>query len=297
MNRPITLAAIAATVALAGCSSNDDVFFTDFFERQPLSSTESYAGSARETTFNQTGADLTVTDAAVGSEPAVVDVRLDSLGNLAGIVVDGVTILATFDDNIGGTDVDVDQRFWTFDRADAGSEQVVQVGNPAAQRLTYHTYGAWVELFDAEEPEGTIGAAVFGDPVTAAANVPASGTATYEGRSAGFYINENTDQVLATRSTMTAEADFTFSTIDFRTRDTVVSDDVNGPFNTLRTALNTEGTLVIAGNGFSGNVETAGGLTGSASGLFFGPSAQEMGGTLYTSDADEAYMAGFGGRR
>lgn len=299
MHRLITLAAIAATAALAGCSSNgDNIFRNDFFERQARGTTATYDGTARETTFDRSvGGELTVTTATPAAQPAEVDIRLDSLGNLAGVVVDGTTIFAAFDDTIGGTDVDVDGRYWTFDRQDLGAEQVVQVGNPAAQQLSYHTYGAWVELFDASEPEGTIGAAAFGDPVTASLDVPSSGSATYEGRTAGFYINEASDLVLATRSTMTANANFTFDTIGFRTEDTVVSDDVNGSFSTLRTSLNTEGTLLIAGNTFSGDVESAGGLTGDASGRFFGPEAEEMGGTLYVSDGDEAYMAGFGGRR
>lgn len=299
MHRPITLAVFAAAAALAGCSSDDDdIFFSDFFERQPAPSTATYDGTGRETTFDRSaGGELTVSGVNPASQPVEVDVRLDSLGNLAGITVDGTTIFTVFDETIGGTDVDLDGRFWTFDRADAGAEQVAQVANPAAQRLSYHSYGAWVELFDAASPEGTIGAAAFGAPITAAADVPTSGSATYEGRSAGFYISEATDTVLATRSTMTAEADFSTSSIDFRTRNTVVSSSIAGPFNTLDVSLDTDGTLAIAGNGFTGSIESEGGLTGGASGRFFGPEAQELGGTLSVADGDEAYVAGFGGRR
>ena len=62
--------------------------------------------------------------------------------------------------------------------------------------------------------------------------------------------------------------------------------------------LNMTGTLNIAPgtNQFTGAVTTAGGLTGTATGRFYGPAVQEIGGTFSTTGTGgQSYVGGFGG--
>ena len=54
-------------------------------------------------------------------------------------------------------------------------------------------------------------------------------------------------------------------------------------------------TYEAGSNQFTGPVETTGGMEGTATGLFFGPAAQEIGGTFATrGEGVEAYIGAFG---
>ena len=54
-------------------------------------------------------------------------------------------------------------------------------------------------------------------------------------------------------------------------------------------------TYEAGSNQFTGPVETTGGMTGMASGVFYGPAAEEIGGTFATQGTGvEAYIGGFG---
>ena len=62
-------------------------------------------------------------------------------------------------------------------------------------------------------------------------------------------------------------------------------------------ALNMTGTLEYEAeaNHFTGPVETTGGMEGTANGVFYGPAAEEIGGTFATQGTGvEAYIGGFG---
>jgi hypothetical protein len=65
-------------------------------------------------------------------------------------------------------------------------------------------------------------------------------------------------------------------------------------------SLNMTGTLNYSpgSNQFSGAVSTAGGMTGTAQGRFFGPAAEEIGGTFsVTGPGVQSYGGAFGGAR
>ncbi len=118
-----------------------------------------------------------------------------------------------------------------------------------------------------------------------------TGTATYEGLSAGIYI-ESEDVVFVTASDVEAVADFAGLSIEFETTGTEVGDDLGSV--TEMPGLDMTGTLTYeAGrNQFTGTVTTTGGMTGTANGLFYGPAAQEIGGTFITQGA--SYIGAFG---
>jgi hypothetical protein len=65
-------------------------------------------------------------------------------------------------------------------------------------------------------------------------------------------------------------------------------------------SLRMTGTLNYASgsNQFSGAISTDGGMTGSATGRFYGPAAQEIGGTFSaTGPGVQSYGGAFGGAR
>ncbi len=140
----------------------------------------------------------------------------------------------------------------------------------------YLAYGQW---FEESGSSGTVNGAggflVVGAP-TAPANIPVTGTANYSGGSAGMYFN-STGNVAGY-----FEADFN-ATANFANRSLAVSTTNTFVDNVSQDAHNYSGTLTYAAgsNQFSGPITTASsGLSGTATGLFFGPAAQEIGGVF-----------------
>ena len=123
------------------------------------------------------------------------------------------------------------------------------------------------------------------------------GTATYEGLSAGVYSNSDGD-VFQTESGVGAMVNFATRSIEFTTTGTQVNDLSTPPAAFVaQSDLDMTGTLEYeaGSNQFTGPVETTGGMTGTASGVFYGPAAEEIGGTFATQGTGvEAYIGGFG---
>jgi hypothetical protein len=98
---------------------------------------------------------------------------------------------------------------------------------------------------------------------------------------------------------MSAVTDFQNRNIQFSTTGTLLT-------NTSTFVRTENPTLDLRGNWsyaagtsqFSGGVNTVNGdLTGNASGRFFGPSAQEIGGVYGLSGGGASLLGGFGGKR
>lgn len=286
-----TLVLGAAAIALAGCSGNS-AGFDDFFERQGSGTTEAYVALVRSATFDQdTFGEVDVNDdetTLVGD----VEVELDAFGDVDSLDVDSTGASVDFDRDLGDV-IDDDGEFINAEIDTASFAAVGRFGNPGALGLSYQSFGAWASVDDFGD--GELGATVFGE-VTPAGDVPTSGSASYAGRSTGIYVNETDDTFLLTQSDMTAEIDFGAGSIDFDTFNTESAEDFNDPFTAMG-ELDASGTLFVAGSTFDGGITTDSGLSGAADGVFAGPEAEELGGTLYAGDADEAYIAGFGGRR
>jgi len=169
--------------------------------------------------------------------------------------------------------------------------------DPIAVGWNYQTFGIW-----ADSPTATTwiaGAISVGYPTPASA-VPTTGNATFTGIAAGFYV-DSTGALFGTAASMTANADFTNRSIGFATSNTQVA-DVNGTTIGPNLGLNLSGTLTYSAgtNQFSGAVNTADTtLSGSATGRFYGPSAQEIGGTygLSATSGVSGMLGAFGGKQ
>lgn len=166
--------------------------------------------------------------------------------------------------------------------------------NPYDYNWDYQTFGIWTT--GAGTGSGTFGAMSIGAQTSGGA-IPTSGTATYSGYTGGRYVN-GTGDYWFTSSAMTAAANFGTRSVAFATTGTQITPDLINVSNNSN--LNMSGTLTYAAatNQITGSVTTTGGLTGSVNGRFYGPSAQEIGGTFSVTGAGlQGYAGAFGGKR
>jgi len=140
--------------------------------------------------------------------------------------------------------------------------------------------------------------------VTPASAVPTTGTGAFTGLASGFYV-KSLGMPFSTAASMTETVDFSARSIAFATANTQAA-DLNSGTVSAAAFLNLNGTLAYApgSNQFTGNVTAPGvALHGSATGRFYGPAAQELGGTYRLTPDDpfgnprSTMMGGFGGKR
>jgi hypothetical protein len=180
----------------------------------------------------------------------------------------------------------------------ASSVAVVIDARAAGVGWNYQTFGVWLnQTGPATFQAGGISAGA----VTLGTAVPTSTTGNFTGRAAGFYVNPF-GAAFVTAADMSAIVDFGARTIVFATTNTTAADlNTGGPLLNP-TNLNLTGALSYApgSNQFSGNVSAPGAsMTGSATGRFYGPAAEEIGGTygLSGSAPRERMIGAFGGKR
>lgn len=170
-------------------------------------------------------------------------------------------------------------------------EDAAIVANPYALGWNYQTFGAWNE----QRADGTsaVVAGSFGNPTPASA-VPSAGTATFTGKMAGFHVSSAGAQSVVA-SELTVNADFSTRSLGLATSGTRLG-GVAAPHLDLR------GTLTYASgtSAFSGTVTSAGGtLSGASRGQFYGPAAQELGGSfeLRSATSGERFTGAYGAKR
>lgn len=173
--------------------------------------------------------------------------------------------------------------------------QTAVIANPYAQGWNYQSFGIW----NTHGPSTRqIAAFSFGAP-TPASSVPSSGTATFIGKLGAVYVSPSGEGSMASAE-LRVNADFGNRSLAFTSSGTRLTQD-------LRTSiaapnLNLNGTLSYspASNAFSGTLTTAGGLmSGTSSGRYYGPAAQELGGVfaVKSSASSEALTGAYGAKR
>jgi hypothetical protein len=165
---------------------------------------------------------------------------------------------------------------------------------PTRMGWEYQSFGIWVT--GAGTGSGTYGAASVG-VATAGSSVPTTGTATFTGYTGGRAV-ANDGSYVFTSSNMSAVTNFATRSIAFTTSNTATTADLLRQSSV--SSLNMSGTLTYSAgsNQFTGNVSTTGGMTGTATGRFYGPTAQEIGGTFGVTGAGVlTYGGAFGGKR
>ncbi len=176
------------------------------------------------------------------------------------------------------------------------ADQTKRIVIAETDNFDYQTYGFWITGIGTAS--GTYGATSVGSPSPAAA-VPAAGLATYLGHAGGRYV-DGTGSVFFATAAMTTSVDFFKREVYFNTSTTELTQNLAAlGGSTFNNTLNMNGTLIIiAGtNQFSGPVSAPGsGMTGTATGRFYGPAIQEIGGTFsVTGTGVQSYSGAFGG--
>lgn len=170
--------------------------------------------------------------------------------------------------------------------------EVLAINGPSYS-WDYQTYGVWVT--GEGVGSGTAGAVSAGSatPVT---GIPATGTAIFYGNALGVYGIAGLP-AYSTAASMSANTNFGSRSIAFATSGTVMA-SFNGGNVLSAPGLNMSGNLTYASgsNQFSGPVRSSSGMTGTAAGQFYGPNANEIGGT-YNLTGSGFMGGGFGGKR
>ncbi len=140
------------------------------------------------------------------------------------------------------------------------------------------------------------------------ANIPVTqGTVEFTGQGRGYYNSPIAGDSVLHYLNVTATVDFTVDNIAFSTSNTCVTQP-NCSGNAQKYHLNMKGTLdYTAGtNSIAGTVKTAGDdldfesntdgteLTGTANARFYGPNAEELGGTFSVSNENSSFTGFFG---
>lgn len=183
----------------------------------------------------------------------------------------------------------------TCDAENATSVGVAVNAQDPGVAWNYQTYGFW-----AADGAPEIGGAISIGAPTPVGGIPTSGTATYNGLSSGIYIDAGGATWIHSAD-MLAVADFGAPrSVAFSTTNTVATNAV-GPVS--MPGLNLSGTLSImpGANEIRGTLTTASTfLNGPATGRFYGPTAQEIGGVYALTTgtfSPNTMIGGFGGKQ
>jgi hypothetical protein len=212
-------------------------------------------------------------------------VSINSNGRLAG----GPT--SDLADANGNPDPD----FVKASSADGTSRAVVS--DPKSGAWDYQSFGVWEN--GRNDTSRTMG--VFSVGNATGKVIQTSGTATFDGKVVGSYIDKNGNgNIVLADLTVTANFGGTTPSLSLLTSNTRISSDVwsNIAFGAPPVDLTLSGNLAIATDGtFKGTLNTASGLTGESTGQFYGPTAQELGGVFVlpaTGTSVETYSGAYG---
>jgi hypothetical protein len=168
------------------------------------------------------------------------------------------------------------------------------VTNPYDATFEYQTFGAWGAYAGGPQPSNAN--AVSLGSITPVTGMPATGMVNFAGFASGLYY-QGTGGYFTTAN-MSAGVDFAARTVALTTSNTFVTGSVNGalvPASSLN--MTGYGTYATGTSRFAGTLSTANGMIGTMTGQFYGPNANEIGGTYYATGSQGYTVGGFGGKR
>ena len=169
------------------------------------------------------------------------------------------------------------------------------LANPKVYGYEYQTYGSWGAYLNA----GSVGYAVSIGNLTPGGSIPTVGSAVFTGGANGYLVDAYR-LAYVTNASMTAAVDFASRTVAFSTTNTTMTGATTGVATSIP-AYNLSGTMTYSAgtNRLTGPVSSSGGMTGSLIANFYGPAANEIGGTygLTQPTTGNTLVGGFGGKR
>ena len=304
-HKKIALLSLPIIALLSGCgggggggSSLTQITFSDWdsitkpsqVNLEGLSVDFSYTAGSKVSTITNKGVDSTTT--------ASVNYRTNDTISKVSFTSQNGTV--TFNED--GTDTIGDTGTTLYGYNQAGSNFLL-AANPLNSSVdwNYQTFGIW------ETGRGTGSGTAGGISVGAAtdgSSIPTSGTATYSGYIGGVLVDYDGDDFI-TRGRVSLGADFTNRTLTFATTSTdYISPVASTPTwrsdsnLNISNATGTKLSWSAATNSFTGNVVDGNSLSGTVTGKFYGPAAEEVGGIYNISGSGLNRHAGaFGAKR
>ena len=307
--KSIEVAAAAAAVSMlcacgggggGGGSTIREVPFTSFsaiVPNQTVVMTGISAGASGSISVGPFG-DITVTDInldPIDENNSTARLTYDTFGNLSGLSFSTPHSSASFRAN--EIDCSVPPTCAALNAAETSLAVAVDA-TAVVPAWNYQSYGVWLNQ---TSPSTFQAGAMSAGAVTPGSAIPTMGSGFFNGAANGFYV-DSMGTPHSTGAFMQATADFQNRSIGFLTTGTQIislNDPTATPINSP--LLDLSGTLTYdAGvNRFSGTVTTTSPvLTGPATGRFYGPAAQEIGGVYSLTGGGLMRMFGaFGGRQ
>jgi hypothetical protein len=260
------------------------------FDKMQTSGTTTIKGTGREVSY--TADTSTQTVKSVGdfthAAPVTADATLDASGDISAVKLDTGTTKANWDSS-NATQTSVGK----FIKATTNDKQnTIAFADTGSNGFDYQTFGAWKTGI--ETGSGSMGAFSVGSP-TATAAIPTTASAIFTGTAGGFVVNKAGDGA-SFSADATLDANFAKRTMGFTTANSTL---FNGA---ARPGLDMNGSMTYAAgsNSMSGNVSAQNGMSGDMQGQFYGPAAQEVGGTFALKgkgNGTAAMGGGFGAKR
>jgi transferrin binding protein len=296
----VSITKLLVMTSLVGCSGGGDggsggggdngdsaVDFTTF-SNMPDNGTTNFVGTAQSSTLEVTALGNGLVTMSDPSGPgAATQTMKNQDGNLVAVNIAADRASVSFNNENGGI-FDFGGSIFTATSED-GKNYLLNINSPE-YGLEFQTFGAW--LTGLKTPSGVAGVGSFG--AKTAENAVLVGTANYNGASIGIMRAVN-GELFVTVSDVKVSTDFT--TASMSSTSTSLA-KVGGETLTSGSSIDFSGSGPVTGKGFTAQVTGVNNsdLTGSADGHFYGPTAEEVGGTfgLQTSDG-QTYIGSFGG--
>lgn len=163
------------------------------------------------------------------------------------------------------------------------------IADPIDLGFEHQSFGMW--LTGIGTGNGQFGVGSFGSETPNGA-LPTTTTASYNGASIGV-VRFSDGQPYASASNISISTDFTTATIS--SSSTSIS-NLNTASILAAPGLDFTGTGPVSGSSFTSLVSGTS-ITGTANGTFYGPNAEEVGGTFSASGTGIDYIGSFGGIR
>lgn len=293
---------LAATLLLSACGGGGGgsvsppgsavVTFTSWRDDVAGKTVKVDGGGKQVSYVYQGGAISSVTEQGYGNVTAYF--TFDAGSNLTHLTLTSSVTEADF----GGGQISTLAKDNDFVTAKSTSGEAI-ISNPASTFWDYQSFGVW-ETYTASG--GEYGAMSVGR-TTVGMDIPATGSAAFTGKVVGSYVDVS-GQGHTALANLTVGVNWGTQSMTFDTTNTEISSNWSSSPFTPKPELDITGMMTYAPgtNGFTSNdLSTAGAitgelkLTGSSTGQFYGPNAEELGGVFFLQGTGvETYSGAYG---
>lgn len=284
------LFAIFALILISGCAGKKTSSNGEFSSWSAVSPNVLAQFSSGNSTVISTTGTISQTDSNVNAT-----ILLDSGYNISSVTLNQTATNAVIFSAAAGDTIVKDTTGANSILTNQKSTSIGILANQTYYGYQYQTYGAWGAWGNA----GVGGNAVSVGSLTASSNIPTSGSAVFTGGANGYLI-DGLKYSYVTSASMSATVNFAARQVAFSTSGTTIVGRTSGTTLAI-SGLDLTGSMAYSAgtNKMTGSVTSASGMSGSMIANFYGPTANEIGGTygLTQTSSGTSLVGGFGGKR